>query len=379
LFLKSKNAFQYKFSGSIFAFLNPLMIRFLIGYALFFVLVCPANGQWRAPKYSNEFLSIGIGAAGIGLASTQVSSVNDVTSAYWNPAGLASLNRQYEVSLMHASYFAGIANFDYAGFATKVDSQSVLALSFIRFGVDDIPDTRYLIDNGQVDYRRISSFSSSDNALFFSYSRRNVGIKGLSVGGSLKVIYRNAGSFANAWGFGLDAGLQYQRNHWNFGLMARDVATTFNVWTYNTVELEQAFSQTNNTIPVSSVEITLPAWILGISRNFEVLPGKLALRPMTDWVLTFDGRRNTLVSTKAFSADPRLGLEIKAFEMVSLRGGIAGWQKIKNFENGQDWNYQINFGIGMRWKAITVDYALTDLGNQAEALYSHIFSLKAAF
>lgn len=346
---------------------------------MFFAISITVSGQWRAPKYSNEFLSIGIGAAGIGLSGTQVSSVGDVTSAYWNPAGLASLNKQYEVSIMHASYFAGIANFDYAGFATRIDSQSVLALSFVRFGVDDIPDTRYLIDNGQVDYRRISSFSSADNALFFSYSRRNFGINGLSAGGSLKVIYRNAGSFANAWGFGLDAGIQYRRNNWSFGLLARDVATTFNIWTYNTTELEKSFKQTNNIIPVSSVEITLPSWIFGVSRNFNIVPGKFALRPMTDFVLTFDGQRNTVISTNVFSADPRVGLEVKIFEMVSLRGGIAGWQKIKNFESGQDWNYQVNFGLGMRWKSLTVDYALTDLGNQSEALYSHIFSLKASF
>lgn len=364
---------------STFANLNPVMIRFIVGYLLFLGISPFCQAQWYAPKYSNEFLSIGVGARGMALSGTQTASVNDVTAGYWNPAGLSQLSKPYEIALMHASYFAGIANYDYAGFAAKVDSQSTLGISFLRFGVDNIPDTRFLIDNGQVDYRRISSFSSADNALIFSYGRRSSKIKGLSIGGNLKIIYRNGGNFANAWGFGLDGGIQYHVRDWDFGLMARDVATTFNYWSYNTSEFEGVFGQTGNKIPVSSVEITLPTWTVGISRSFHFLNQKLTIRPMTDWVMSFDGKRNTMVSTTFMSADPRLALEIKAFQLIAVRGGIANFQKIKNFEGGQNWNYQVNFGIGLQLKAITIDYALTDLGNQSEALYSHIFSLKAAF
>lgn len=338
-----------------------------------------ASAQWRASKYSNEFLSIGVGAAGLGLSGTQTAMVNDVTSGYWNPAGLTQLSKTREIGLMHASYFGGIANYDYAAFATKLDSQSTLAISYIRFGVDDIADTRYLIDNGQVDYRRISTFSSADNAAFFSYARRNVWFRGLSVGGSLKIIYRNAGKFANAWGFGLDAGAQYKWKKWQFGLMARDVTTTFNAWTYNTTEFENVFAQTGNAIPSSSVEITLPTWTLGAAPKFEIIPKKLQLTPAADWVMTFDGKRNTLVSGKTVSMDPRVGLEIKAFDLIAVRGGAYGWQRIRDFNGGKYWSYQINFGLGLKWKAISVDYAIMDLGNQAEALYSHIFSFKASF
>ena len=97
---------------------------------------------------------------------------------------------------------------------------------------------------------------------------------------------------------------------------------------------------------------------------------------MADFVMSFDGQRNTLVSSRLVSIDPRMGLEIKAFDLVSLRGGISSWQKIKNFEQGTDWSYQVNFGLGLQWKAVTIDYALTDLGNQSAALYSNVFSLK---
>ena len=38
--------------------------------------------------------------------------------------------------------------------------------------------------------------------------------------------------------------------------------------------------------------------------------------------------------------------------------------------------FQPNFGVGLHLKSITIDYALTDIGDQSAALYSNIFSIK---
>ena len=88
------------------------MLRFLATYTLILFCLNTASAQWRASKYSTEFLSIGVGAAGLGLSGAQTAVVNDVTSAYWNPAGLSQLNKKYEIGLMHSSYFGGIANYE---------------------------------------------------------------------------------------------------------------------------------------------------------------------------------------------------------------------------------------------------------------------------
>ena len=96
-------------------------------------------------KYSNEFLNIGVDARSIGMANAVVSSTNDVNSTYWNPAGLLNIERD-EISLMHSNYFANIANYNYISYAKKVDDQSAIGFSLIRFGVDDIMDTTQLID-----------------------------------------------------------------------------------------------------------------------------------------------------------------------------------------------------------------------------------------
>ena len=39
-------------------------------------------------------------------------------------------------------------------------------------------------------------------------------------------------------------------------------------------------------------------------------------------------------------------------------------------------SYQPNFGIGIKFKGIAIDYALSDIGDQSEALYSNVFSIR---
>jgi len=76
-------------------------------------------------KYSNEFLAIGVGARTMGMGGAGVASVNDATAAYWNPSRLAGIDGKVDVSLMHAEYFAGIAKYDYAGAAYRIDENTV--------------------------------------------------------------------------------------------------------------------------------------------------------------------------------------------------------------------------------------------------------------
>ena len=74
-----------------------------------------------APKYSNDFLSIGVGAAAFGMSNSTVANTNNVSSVYWNPAGLANNPLKYDIGLTHAEYFAGISKYDYVGAAQKLD------------------------------------------------------------------------------------------------------------------------------------------------------------------------------------------------------------------------------------------------------------------
>lgn len=350
---------------------------------LFLILCAVAatvSGEAQTRKYSNEFLSIGVGARGLAMSKAQVASVDDVTSAYWNPAGLTGVENNLQVAAQHAEYFAGIAKYDYAALATRIDDRSNFGLSFIRFGVDDIPNTTDLIDqNGVVNYDRITTFSAADYAFLATYAKK-IGEKGLSVGGNAKVIYRQIGDLASAWGFGIDAGVQYEWGKWKLGAAGRDITNTWNVWSFNldsnTIEV---FKATDNEIPQNGLEITLPRVSLGVGREFKIKERLTILTEMNADVTT-DGKRNVLIPGKPFSIDPNLGLEISYMNIFHLRGGVGNFQRIKaEIGDYYEYTFQPNIGVGVTIKEVlSIDYALTDIGDQSVALYSNVFSLKVA-
>jgi hypothetical protein len=348
-----------KFSTTSIAFLGFLSLTFA-----------------QAPKYSNEFLSIGVGARALGMSNAYVTSVDDVTAGYWNPAGLLGIKNQHQVALMHSEYFAGIAKYDYGAFATRLDSSSVLGVSMVRFGVDDIPNTTELIDaNGNVNYDRITTFSAVDYAFLVSYAKQ-LKIPGLRLGANVKIIRRKVGDFAGAWGFGLDAGAQYDYKKWKFAAMARDVTTTFNAWSTNlSEETKQVFIATGNEIPGNSVEITLPKLLLGGARKFDFTE-KISLLAELDLDATFDGKRNVLIKSKAISLDPHMGLEASYMNIIFLRAGIGNYQTYTDAVGKKINTMQPNIGVGVKIKSVYIDYALTDIGDKSVALYSNVFSIK---
>ncbi|MFN5323669.1 MAG: PorV/PorQ family protein [Bacteroidota bacterium] len=338
----------------------------------------PAQAQ-NAPKYSNEFLSIGVGARSLGMAGSVVASASDVTSGYWNPAGLVLGKGDLQIGLMHSEYFAGIAKYDYGAVAAPMDATSTAGVSIIRFAIDDIIDSTDLIDaDGNINYDRLKSFSAADYAFLFSYARQSKKIEGLRLGGNVKIIHRKVGDFANAWGFGLDVGAQYQKDKWGFGAVGKDITSTFNAWKYNTEELEDVFIQTGNEIPQNGLELTLPRLILGINYRFN-FGERFSVLPEANLDFTFDGKRNVLVASNPVSVDPHFGVEASYRDFIFIRGGLGGIQQLEDFDGRKSWQTQPNFGVGIKIKSVSIDYALTNIGSSGSSLYSNIFSLKFAF
>ena len=319
-------------------------------------------------------MNIGVDAAAFGMANAVTASTANVNSGYWNPAGLIALENN-QLSLMHASYFANIASYDYGAFAMPLDDRSAVAISIIRFGVDDILNTTQLIDDqGNIDYSRISLFSTADYGVTFSYARA-LPLDGLNIGVNAKVIRRIIGDFASSWGFGLDVGLQFNKNDWQFGLMARDITTTFNAWAIDEdkfAEIQGAIEGQNQELP-ETTEITIPKLNLGMSRKF-IFHYDYALLTEIDLNFRF-AETNDLVSTSFTSFTPALGLEFGYLDIVFIRAGMGNFQNITQLDGNEAIGFQPNIGVGFKYKGIQIDYALTDLGDQSAALYSNIFSV----
>ena len=343
---------------------------------LVFLYVSFVNCQ--VVKFSNDFLSVGVGARALSMAGSVVASADDVTSGYWNPAGLTQQDHTSQVCFMHNEYFAGMGKYDYGAFSLRLDEKSVAGISFIRFGVDDILNTLDLIDNdGNIRYDRITKFSVADYGLILSYGRTS-GIEGLFFGGNLKLIYRKTGDFANAWGFGFDAGVKYNMDKWHFGAVIRDITSTFNIWTYNTSGMSDVFEATGNVMPENSLELTMPRLIIGSAREFT-LSGKFGLLAEMNADITFDGKRHVLIGTNFMSIDPHLGIEFNYGKIIYLRLGTGNIQFIPDLDKDKSFDFQPALGLGVRFKNFIIDYALTDLGDQAISLYSNVFSLAYSF
>lgn len=360
---------------------HPFQVRFAAVVVIYLVGSLQLSGQ-TARKYSNEFLKIGVGARAAALGNAFTALTDDATAGFWNPAALVYLKNPYEISVMHAEQFAGVVKYDFAGFAVRVDSLSHFGVSFIRLGVDDIPNTLDFKDGNSFNYARITSFSVADMALLISYARRLQAIPGLSVGGNMKIIHRQIGQFGSAWGFGVDAAALYRHGKWRAGLAVTDLTSTFNLWTFNTETFEETFLATGNEIPVNNIELTLPAIRLGLARSFGD-PARLAVNLAAEAELTFDGQRNTLASVGNISIDPRMGVEAVYRNLVALRLGAYNLQYVDDVAGRETLDFFPTAGIGLNLPlkdyTLQLDYALSNFNGFDINLYSHLVSLRFGF
>lgn len=309
------------------------------------------------------------------MSNTAVSFTADVNAGYWNPAGLTHL-KDHQVAAMHANYFANIAQYDYLAYASPIDDRSSWGISLIRFGVDDILNTTELIDNqGNIDYNRIELFSTADYGFTFSYARK-LPVPGFQYGVNAKVVRRIIGDFANSWGFGFDVGLQFERNNWQFGLLVRDLTTTYNIWNIDEKKYQaiaDAIPGQNQELP-ESTEITAPKAQLGISKKF-VFHYDYSLLAAANLNMRFT-KTNDIITSDFVSIDPALGFELGYTDLVFLRAGLGNFQKVTQLDASEKTNFQPNIGLGFQYRGIQIDYALTNLGSQGVSLYSNIFSVK---
>ncbi len=332
--------------------------------------VCAASasaGDTYVAKYAGEFMAIGVGGRALGLGGAYVALANDVTSGYWNPAGLARITYP-EFSLMHDAQFGSLENYDYAAIAfpygsndttgTTVADQdgtsrpvvnynaSAFGISVMRLGIDGIPDTRALDNGGGVftnlDYSQITFFNSADWAVYFSYAKQYS--EQLFYGANLKLIYRDLGDF-HATGIGFDLGGIYQANqNFSLGANVQDITTTLIAWNDGTNELIS------------------PTLKVGGAYLFEIFGGRLG--PSIDTDIMFEGRKFSATAYLGpVSFDPHGGVEFDYKKTVAIR---VGYDDTKN----------LTLGAGIHLRKLDIDYAFAKFNGDDQLGNSHRISLR---
>jgi hypothetical protein len=308
-------------------------IPFLV--AALFYFASSASAQTVIGKYAGEFLAIGVGGRPLGMGGAFTALANDITAAYYNPAGLAHLNYP-QISLMHAEHFGNLVNYDYAGVGIPFGSDMTFAVSAIRIGVDGIKDTRDALydanGDGIIDIRTgdrpnpalIREFSNQDWAFYLSFAKRHS--ENFYYGANVKIIRRDFGDIAGATGVGFDVGALYSPfEDFYVGANVQDVTTTLVAW---------------NT---GRNELISPTLKLGTAYMVNFLGGTVT--PALDFDVRFENRRfasNFNVGPVSF--DMHAGLEYNFKNLFSIRGG---YNDVKQF----------TVGAGVKLPKLNIDYS----------------------
>jgi hypothetical protein len=323
-----------------------ILKRFLI-----VLLVVQGALAQHIAKYAGEFLSIGVGGRALGLGGAYAALANDASAAYWNPAALARLNYP-EFMLMHDERFGGIVNYDFGAVAIPYGTSATFAVSLMRLGVDDIPDSRNaLVDRNQngildstdfIDPSKVTYFNSADWALYFTYSKRVS--DDLTYGINLKILRRGL-EVASATGIGFDIGVLYSpREHWFVAANVQDVTTTLIAWSTGTNELIS------------------PTLKLGTAYFLNLFNGRFA--PTIDVDVRFENRQfASIAHLGLISFDPHVGLEFDYKNTVALR---IGYNDVK----------QLTLGTGLHLRKLDIDYSFARFGKENDLGDTHRISLR---
>ena len=205
--------------------------RYIISAALFAVFLIGQYPVSASENFAGDFLMLGSGARALGMGNSYVAISDGAESSYYNPAGLAHL-RVRELNLMHSEQFGGLENYNTLSFGAPLSETVYGGISLVHLGVGDIKYTRLwdsskaLSDSNRVEIA--SREDAADYALYLSSAKRFSDF--LNAGLSIKLIRRVIGP-DTAFGFGIDAGLQYDiTSHWTAGVSLRDVTGTTIAW-----------------------------------------------------------------------------------------------------------------------------------------------------
>ena len=160
--------------------MKTLLLRFMV--VMMWIGSLDALAQSKAGSSAAQFLKIGVGARAIGMGDAFAAVSDDALALYWNPAGLALLDR-VGLTTTHTEWFAGLSH-DFVGVVVPI-GENALGASVTFLNSDPIEITTLQQPEGTGIY-----YDASDMAISLSYARKlldrfSVGITGKFIRQSL--------------------------------------------------------------------------------------------------------------------------------------------------------------------------------------------------
>jgi len=296
-----------------------------------------------------QFLKIGVGARAMGLGGSFTALANDVSTLYWNPAGITNL-RGFSFAVTHTEWFANISH-DFAGVVYSLSSSDIIALNVIALNTGEQEVTTVTQPEGTGVY-----YDVSDLAIGLSYARTLT--DRFSVGLTVKYIQQNlynesANTFAVDIGTFLRTGfhdLVIAMNMSNFGggmqLEGRDLITLTDI-------NNQVSGNYNPDAQLKTEPWPLPL-IFRVGIALDLVGGN-------DPIIRSENNRFTLAIDGVHPNDNT--------EKVNI-GGEYAWNENIFARLGYKINYDVEtwtFGVGLKFNIgsnqVGFDYALVDFND----------------
>lgn len=314
-----------------------------------------AGGFSKVGTAAAQFLKIGVGARAMGMGGSFTAIANDVSTIYWNPAGIANLNRT-SISFTHTEWFADISH-DFAGVVVPISSSDFIAVQATMLNMGEQEVTTVTNPDGTGIY-----YDVRDLALGLSYSRQLTDrfSVGLSAKYVLQTLYNvqassltlDIGSYLRTGFHNLIIGMAISNFGGTMQLDGRDLITI--------ADVNQSVSGNYNPdARLTTQEYPLPL-IFRVGLAMDFVGGK-------DPVIESDDYRLTLATEGTHLNDNNerfnIGTEISWTETVFLRGGY----KI-NYDT-EKWALGLGINIPIGNQNVVFDYAFIEfdkLGNVSQ-------------
>ncbi len=339
--------------------INIKTITIFIGLFLWYgVFQLQAQKPYRVGTTSANFLEIGYGSAGIAMGDAYVSLVKDISSVYWNPAGLGYMLKS-EFQVMYQPLIADI-NTSYMGLGYVYPGLGTFALGLIYTGYGEEEVTTVLMDEGTGE-----KFDGADYSFSLSYGRRIV--QWFSFGATAKYISSRIWK-ESASAVALDLGALVSTSFLSpFGskedglTIGMSISNYGSRMQYNGMDLKRPideepdeagnFSYVPARFETQSWELPL-IFRIGVSAN-PILTSRQRLTLSVDALHPNN-------NSEYINLGGEYALTLPGFGIFTLRGGYKGLEMV-------DSQYGMTLGFGLQFNyirnnALKIDYAFRDYG-----------------
>ncbi len=288
------------------------------------LLVCAAQASWAAETAA--FLDIGVGARAAGMGGAYTALADDANAVYWNPAGLARMEKR-EASASHAQLGASTRH-DFLTYAHPAPQGTFAgAITYLSQGS---------IEGRDGLGRPTGSFNASDAAVTGAYGRKT---ELADLGLSVKYLRSHIGS-TEAQGAAVDLGARRELEGLGAGKVVLGAAL-------RNLGPELTYDRERNDLPLR----------LALGAAYRLPQGHAVAAEFQN-------------GPRGAGSEGAVGGEFKALDGVFLRLGYA----IKGAASGGSAAKGLTLGLGLKRGQFSLDYgaqAAGELGN------THRFSLAA--